>query len=415
MLDHHEPGPHLPPADACIDPKRADCPYPFKHMSAGGLAWLFAQALYARAGVDCPREDELLGLAALTTITDVMELREENRLLVKEGLKALGRCGNPGIQALLRAEHCDGKPCTVRIAGFVLGPCINAAGRLASAQLALELLLTEDSAEAARLAEELVALNQERQRQTLAATEKAIQSLGELPKVVVYFDPELPEGLAGLVAGRLKEKCCRPVIALTLDREGRAKGSARSVEGYPLHEKLREQERLLLHYGGHAMAAGLALLPENIPALRAALNEACPLSEADLTPVFRVEGMAAVEDLNLRLARELELLEPFGPGNPEPVMALMDLTWERAVIFPKKTELYLSNGAGKRIKVLDFGAFAHWLEAQKGLKDEAFCEKIKAGVKIEEPVDILVRPQINRFRGSESLQLLFTDMRFHNE
>ncbi len=267
-----------PPADAVINPKQEDCPYPFQELCGAAVAYKLAAALYERYGVSRSELEELFVLAAIATVGDVMDLQGENRIWVKEGLKLLPTVQNPGLQALMRANHLDG-PVSAYHIGFVLGPCINASGRLDTAQRSLQLLLEPDEKKAAALAGDLVHMNESRKSMTALQVEEAVRRIQaegfKEDRVMVVYLPECHESLAGIVAGRIRERYHRPVFILTKGEQG-AKGSGRSIEAYSMYDELTACSDLLIKFGGHPMAAGLSMEPERIEELRRRLNEPRP-------------------------------------------------------------------------------------------------------------------------------------------
>lgn len=320
----------LPPALAVVDPKREACGYPFSGICGGVVAYKLAEALAERTGnAELSRTmDELLEFAALATVCDVMELRDENRILVKEGLKRLRRSRNPGLRALMEVNRLDPEKLNAYHLGFVIGPCLNATGRLDTARRALELLQSERKTEAMTAARELKELNDSRKNLTLEGVKQAEDYIAARhmkgDKVMVIYLPQVHESLAGIIAGRIREKYHHPVFLLTKGEEN-VKGSGRSVEGYHMYRAMVEVERYFLKYGGHAMAAGLSMREEDIDALRRELNERCALSEEDFIPRVHIDVPMPLDYGSLALAEELELLEPFGVGNPRPLFAQKDL------------------------------------------------------------------------------------------
>ncbi|MCL2752827.1 MAG: single-stranded-DNA-specific exonuclease RecJ, partial [Defluviitaleaceae bacterium] len=285
IIDHHEPpftekedGSRqevLPPAAAIINPKQSSCKYPFKELSAAGLSYKFIQHLYAESNIDFEAADEALVFATIATFCDVVDLVDENRILAKNGLRLLNTQGtkNVGLNALVKARNLEYNSIDDFAIGFVLGPCINASGRLSCADLAVELFLTQDEARAAELAAELVELNEERKTLCAKHVDNTIASLemSQLDDVLVLFIPEIHESIAGIVAGRVKEHTQHPTIVFS-DAHGVAKGSARSIEGYNVFEALQKHKDLFDRFGGHAMAAGITMPIENIDELRKRLN-----------------------------------------------------------------------------------------------------------------------------------------------
>ncbi len=316
----------LPPALAVIDPKQEQCHYPFPGICGGVVAYKMAQALAERTQNEALRNamDELLEFAALSTVCDVMELKEENRILVKEGLKRLRASKNMGIRALTEVNGIEPGKLSAYHLGFVLGPCLNATGRLDTAKRALELLQSRSRVEAMNAARELKELNDSRKNLTLQGVAQAEEMIEkqhmERDKVMVVFLPQVHESLAGIIAGRIREHYNHPVFLLTRGEEG-VKGSGRSIEGYHMYEAMTEIKHYFTKFGGHAMAAGLSMREEDIPHFRRELNEKCRLQDTDFIPRVHIDVPMPLTYGNEKLADELELLEPFGVGNPKPLFA----------------------------------------------------------------------------------------------
>ena len=314
----------LPPADAIVNPKQRNCSYPNKNLCGAAVAYKLILALYERYGIPKAEGEEFIELAAIATVGDVMDLQGENRVLVKEGLKRLENTWNLGLRELIRANGLEDKKITAYHIGFVIGPCLNASGRLDTAARSLELLKSQDVKEAARLAGDLLAINQSRKALTAQGVEQAVEmvettSLREDRVLVVYL-PDCHESLAGIIAGRLRERYYRPVLVLTKGEQC-VKGSGRSIEAYSMFESLTECKELMIQYGGHPMAAGLSMEEENVPRLRKQLNEKCKLTKEDLCPKITIDVAMPFSYIRRELVEQLDLLEPFGKGNPKPVFA----------------------------------------------------------------------------------------------
>ncbi|MCM1101219.1 MAG: single-stranded-DNA-specific exonuclease RecJ [Clostridium sp.] len=330
----------LPEAVAVVDPKRSDCPYPFKGICGGVVAYKFMQAFLEdgeRVTAYAPdatavREsmEEFLEFAAFATVCDVMELADENRILVKEGLKRLQNSRNRGLRALIRVNGLEAGKLSAYHLGFVLGPCLNATGRLDTAKRALELLQSDSDTEAMSAARELVEMNDSRKNLTSQGVEAAEQYIVrhhmENDKVLVIYLPEVHESLAGIIAGRVRERHDRPVFVLTKGEEG-VKGSGRSIEAWHMYDGMTQVKELFTKYGGHKMAAGLSMAEENVERLRRELNERCELTEEDFAPVVHIDVPMPLSYASEDLARELEILEPFGVGNPQPLFAQKNLVF----------------------------------------------------------------------------------------
>ncbi len=321
----------LPPALAVVDPKRSDCAYPFKGICGGVVAFKVIQALLDYTGKSetaWELMEELLEFAALSTVCDVMELVDENRILVKEGLKRMQNSRNAGLKALMEVNGLEPAKISAYHLGFVLGPCLNATGRLDTAKQALELLQSKEHAEAMTAASELLGLNTSRKNLTLQGVEEAERYLLDHnmaeDKVLVIFLPEVHESLAGIIAGRVREHYNKPTFILTRGEEG-VKGSGRSIEGYHMYEAMTEVKELFTKYGGHKLAAGLSMKEEDIENLRRELNARCNLTEDDFIPRVHIDVPMPLTYATEQLAEELSCLEPFGVGNPKPLFAQKNL------------------------------------------------------------------------------------------
>lgn len=390
----------LPPADAVVDPHRADCEYPFKGLCGAAVAWKLITLLERIFGEPQEKSLRFLEFVAAATIGDVMDLAGENRILVREGLKRLQHTENLGLKALIRANGLEGEITPYHV-GFILGPCLNAGGRLDTAQRALELLMAETEAEAAELAGDLKALNESRKEMTARGLEAAVElventSLKEDRVLVVYL-PDCHESLAGIIAGRLREKYGKPSFVLTRTEEG-AKGSGRSVEAYSMYEELSKCRELFTRFGGHPMAAGLSLPEEQVPRMRKRLNENCTLTEEDLMEKVVIDVPMPISYIRRELVEEFSLLEPFGKGNAKPVFAQRGLSVLGCRIFGKNknvVKMKVRDGRGFSMDAVYFGDAG------------AFCARAE-----ENPsMDLVYYPAVNSYQGRESLQLVITHFR----
>lgn len=329
VTDHHDVV-SIPHAEAVIDPKRPDDAYPNKNICGAGVAWKLIRAL----GGD--PQMRMLQYVGFATVGDVVDLTGENRIFVREGLRQLRDTDNTGLRRLAEVCGCSlGKIDTYHI-GFVLGPCMNASGRLDSAMRALELLECESDQRARDLAEDLKSLNESRKAMTVQAETEAVHMIenGEFgnDRVLVLYMPALHESIAGIVAGRIREKYGKPVFILTKGEEA-VKGSGRSIEGYSMAGELQKVKSLLLRFGGHPMAAGLSLDFGNVERLREALNRECTLSDEDLVPKIRMDALVPVAEITEKLVSEMELLGPFGKGNPKPLFCEKNAFCEHPRLF----------------------------------------------------------------------------------
>ena len=387
--------PVLPPADAVIDPKQEDCPYPFSELCGAAIAYKLISALYERCGLPKEELEESLILAAVATVGDVMDLQGENRILVKEGLRRLPHTKSPGLQALLEVNDLTGEVSAYHI-GFVLGPCINASGRLDTAQRSLQLLLETDPQRAAVLAGDLLHMNESRKSMTAVQVEEAVRlveagTYGD-DKILVIYLPKCHESLAGIVAGRVRERCHRPVFILT-DGEQDVKGSGRSIQAYPMYDGLNACSDLLVRFGGHAMAAGLSIHREDVDELRRRLNGQCTLTEQDMIPKTVIDVPMPISYVTEELIRQMSLLEPFGKGNAKPLFAERDI----------RVRDYRILGKNKNVVRMD-------LETSDGCCRPGICftevEKVTGILAAGRPVSILYYPQIHEYRGSRDIQIV---------
>ena len=393
LLDHHEPGftgigeerkDILPKADAIIDPKQRDCGYPFKHMCAGGLSYKFSRLLLQEFCIaDEELEKQLVSFAAIATVCDIVDLLGENRAIVRKGLPEIQKTKNIGLRALMEEAGLADKVISDYHIGFIIGPCINAAGRLESGRQAVELFCSKDDRDAREKAKMLVQLNEERKHLTEEAAVRADIALQEgdalKERVLVLYDPMIHESIAGIVAGRIKDKYYHPTILITGSEDG-AKGSGRSIEGYHIFEALFENRDLFSRFGGHAMAAGLSLPVENIDILRKRLNEQCQLTDEEMIPVLRIEKSLSFAESDLGLAKELKALAPFGKGNPAPLFGSKGICADRVDMIGKDRNILrmtLSEPqSGTRLSAISFDGYEQLREMLKELYPAEECDKI---------------------------------------
>lgn len=386
----------LPPADAVINTKQPGCPYPNKNLCGAVVAMKLIWALYDDSHIPETEKEEFLELAAIATVGDVMDLQGENRILVKEGLKRLPYTKNKGLQALIRVTGLEGSRISSYHIGFVLGPCINASGRLDTAARSLRLLQCQDAGEAARLAGDLKALNDSRKALTEKGKDAAIQLIEntDLKKdlVLVVYLPECHESLAGIIAGRIREKYNRPVFVLTKGEKG-VKGSGRSIQQYSMFEELVKCGDLLDQYGGHPMAAGLSLPEENVSLLRKRLNEQCNLKEEDLIPKVIIDVPMPISYISTKLVEQLSLLEPFGKGNTKPLFAQKNVKAINSRVIGKNhnvTKLQLMDEQGYVIEAVYFGNIPEFMDF----------------LSARDKISVTYYPEINRYQGRETLQVI---------
>lgn len=413
----------LPEADAVVDPKQDDCPYPYKGICGAVVVYKLMQIYLekmCRSGVVAEEEratflQELLAFAGFATVGDVMELTDENRILVKYGLQQIEKSENPGLRALLAVNELSDKKLTGYHIGFVLGPCLNATGRLDTAVRALAMFRTKDQAEAFTIAGELKALNDSRKEMTRQGTQQAIEMIESSAlkedKVLVVFLPDCHESLAGIIAGRIRERYYKPVFVLTRAEEG-VKGSGRSVESYHMYDKMSECKELFTKYGGHKMAAGLSLPEENVEAFRSFLNAHSGLREEDLTEVVHIDVPMPMSYVTTALINQFSFLEPFGNGNPKPVFAQKAVRVCSGRILGKNKNVgkyRVSDGSGHEYDMMYFGDLEAWhafLTEHFG-KDEV--RRLYDGICSEIIISVIYYPDINVFRGREQLQMVMQD------
>lgn len=387
---------HVPEADAVVNPKQKDCGYPFKGLCGGAVAWKLIQVMLKRFGHSEEESFDWLEFAAIATVGDVMDLQGENRILVKEGLKRLHRTGNLGLQELIRVQGLEPDQVSAYHIGFVIGPCLNASGRLDTAERSLALLLAEKREEAARLAGDLKALNESRKEMTRQGEEKAVWLVEgsdlKYDKVLVLYLPECHESLAGIIAGRLREHFHKPSIVLTRSEDG-VKGSGRSIEAYSMYEELCKCRELFTKFGGHPMAAGLSMAgEEQVEILREKLNRLSTLTEEDFVEKVTIDVPMPVSYITKRLISQIQLLEPFGKGNTKPLFAQKDLTVLSCRIFGKNrnvAKLQVQDPGGYRMDAVYFG------------DAETFAKFAR-----EHPVlSLTYYPTVNVWNGRENLQI----------
>lgn len=407
----------IPPADAVMDPKQPDCLYPFKGLCGAAVAYKMMEALWESMGKDSADLDDLIENVAIATIGDVMDLEDENRIFVKEGLQMLRRTKNPGLKALIECTGIDKNSLNSYHIGFVLGPCINASGRLDTAKRALELLRAGTQKEADILAGDLKALNDSRKDMTEEAVKQAEEQVETTTiskdKVLVVYLPDCHESLAGIVAGRIRENYYKPVFVLTDAEEG-VKGSGRSIDGYHMYEELNKCKELLTKFGGHRLAAGLSLPKENVGKFREMLNKNCTLTEEEMKEKVTIDMEMPFGCVTEGLVKELELLEPFGKGNTKPVFAARDVTLLGARILGKDRnvlKLQVQDVNGCRIEAMLFhhaDDFLGKLEEQYG-KTEVDALLKGRGRQIR--ISMTYYPDINEYMGKKTPQIVVTHYR----
>ena len=404
-------------ADAIVNPKQADCPYPCKGICGAVVAWKLVQVLYERMDIPVEEADIFIENAGFATVGDVMDLTGENRILVKLGLKALEHTKNPGMKALIAKNKLFDKPLSAYHIGFVLGPCINASGRLDTAKRSLELLLERDEVKASALAGELVELNESRKYMTQQETQKALEQIEkegrEKDKVLVVYLPECHESLAGIIAGRIREAYQRPVFVLTRGEEG-VKGSGRSIEAYSMFDKMTEVTELFTKYGGHPMAAGLSMREEDIDKLREQLNQKAELSEEDMAEVVRLDAVLPMSYFTVDTIRQLSVLEPCGKSNTKPVFADRNIKITRAGIVGVNRnvlKLHLLDSKGNPVAGVYFGEVEKFLTF---LSEKFGSEEVDAAMHGKEnsiQFAAVYEPAVDTYSGRESVQAIIRRFR----
>lgn len=386
----------IPKADAVVNPKQNDCLYPNKNICGAVVAWKLIWASYERLGIDSDEIWDFLELAAIATVGDVMDLQGENRIIVKEGLKKLSSTSFEGLKALICVNNLEGAEITAYHVGFVIGPCINASGRLDTAARSLELLLADNMEDAMKLADDLYDLNQSRKAMTEQGKEQAIQSIEEnnlgKDRVLVVYLPDCHESLAGIIAGRIREAYNKPVFVLTKGADG-VKGSGRSIEAYSMYEELVKCSDLLTQFGGHPMAAGLSMEEKNVELFRRRLNDNCTLTEQDLIPQIMIDVPMPISYLSKKLTEQLKVLEPFGKGNSKPLFAQKNLRAVGIRVFGRNrnvAKMLLIDENGIKMDAVYFG------EAQE------FVDFVQA----HDTISVTYYPEINVFQGRENLQVV---------
>lgn len=386
----------IPKADAVVNPKQNDCLYPNKNICGAVVAWKLIWALYERLGIDSDEIWDFLELAAIATVGDVMDLQGENRIIVKEGLKKLSSTSFEGLKALICVNNLEGAEITAYHVGFVIGPCINASGRLDTAARSLELLLADNMEDAMKLADDLYDLNQSRKAMTEQGKEQAIQSIEEnnlgKDRVLVVYLPDCHESLAGIIAGRIREAYNKPVFVLTKGADG-VKGSGRSIEAYSMYEELVKCSDLLTQFGGHPMAAGLSMEEKNVELFRRCLNDNCTLTEQDLIPKIMIDVPMPISYLSKKLTEQLKVLEPFGKGNSKPLFAQKNLRAVGIRVLGRNrnvAKMLLIDENGIKMDAVYFG------EAQE------FVDFVQA----HDTISVTYYPEINVFQGRENLQVV---------
>lgn len=406
VTDHHEVpvdayGQILPPADAVVDPKQDGETYPYHEICGAVVAWKLINVIYEDLGIPEHEWMELLEFAAIATVGDVMKLQDENRLIVKYGLKKIGSTKNTGLRMLVEKNNLDINNLSAYHIGFVIGPCLNAGGRLKSAKVALRMLLEQDPDRVSGLADELKELNDVRKDMTAKGETEAIEQVERFymsDKVLVVFLPECHESLAGIIAGRLREHFHKPSFVLTRGEQS-AKGSGRSIEAYHMYQGLCEVSDLLVKFGGHPMAAGLSIEESDIDEFRRRLNENAKLTEDDFVPQIWIDVPMPFEYVNEKIVDELKGLEPFGQGNEKPLFAQKSLTIRNVRVLGKNrnvVKMNLVTNTGHPFDGLLFADGDRFLEEQTG----------------QNTIDMIYHPDVNEYNGTRTLQAIIKNYKF---
>ena len=406
VTDHHEVpvdayGQILPPADAVVDPKQDGETYPYHEICGAVVAWKLINVIYEDLGIPEHEWMELLEFAAIATVGDVMKLQDENRLIVKYGLKKIGSTKNTGLRMLVEKNNLDINNLSAYHIGFVIGPCLNAGGRLKSAKVALRMLLEQDPDRVSGLADELKELNDVSKDMTAKGETEAIEQVERFymsDKVLVVFLPECHESLAGIIAGRLREHFHKPSFVLTRGEQS-AKGSGRSIEAYHMYQGLCEVSDLLVKFGGHPMAAGLSIEESDIDEFRRRLNENAKLTEDDFVPQIWIDVPMPFEYVNEKIVDELKGLEPFGQGNEKPLFAQKSLTIRNVRVLGKNrnvVKMNLVTNTGHPFDGLLFADGDRFLEEQTG----------------QNTIDMIYYPDVNEYNGTRTLQAIIKNYKF---
>lgn len=408
----------LPPADVLVNPKQPNCRYPYKKLCGAAVAWKVVCLLYRLYGME-EEAEQFLQFVGFATVGDVMELDGENRILVKEGLKQLRITQNYGWRALIQANNLDFDTLNSYHIGFVLGPCINASGRLDTAKRSLRLLLAKDAAEAELLAARLKQLNDERKELTQAAVDLACEQIDGSTeandRVLVVYLPDCHESIAGIVAGRIRERYGKPTFVVTnAEAEDEAKGSGRSIEAYSMFEEMVKCQDLFRKFGGHPMAAGFSLPRSRIDEMRRRLNENCTMTEEDMAEKIMVDVPMPINYIRESLVEELAVLEPFGNGNEKPLFAERHLKLLSARILGKNAnvlKLQVVNATGCTMEALYFGIPDNILSYLTDKYGKNEVQKLLWGKVNQIEMDLTYYPSINEYQGRRTLQIVIKNFR----
>ena len=404
-------------ADAVVNPKQSECNYKFKQLCGAGVAFKLVEVLYDAFNIDKKECYKFIEFLAIATVCDVVDLVDENRIFVKKGLELINSTTNLGLQELIRECELTEKTLSVYHLGFIIGPCINASGRLDSAKRGLELLLSDDEEEAVRLAKELVKLNEERKDMTMKGVEAAVEIIEKSgminDKVFVIYIPDIHESLAGIIAGRIKEKYNVPTLVITKAEHG-VKGSGRSIEEYNMFEELIKCKDLLEKFGGHPMAAGFSLKEENIDEFRRRLNENTVLKDEDLLRKVTIDSVLPLDAINYDVINDLERLEPFGKSNSKPLFAEKNINLLRATILGKNRnvlKLKLKTRMNKALDAIYFGDIEKFEEEVSNKYGNEELQKLYNGEYNHVNLDLVFYPSINEYNGNTTIQIVVQNYR----
>ena len=433
VTDHHEV-PYLeengekkyllPPADAVVDPHRADCEYPFKGLCGAAVAYKLVEVLYRVFGKSEQEvehlQESLMENVAIATIGDVMDLVGENRVFVKKGLELLKTTKNEGLHALMQCTGVDTANLNTYHIGFVIGPCINAGGRLDTAKRALELLNASNRREAVTLAADLKELNDSRKEMTEEGVEEAVRQIESSSwkddQVLVVYLPECHESIAGIIAGRMKEHYHKPVFVITRTKEG-LKGSGRSIEAYHMYKEMNKIKECFDKFGGHPMAAGFSMQEDRLEEFREKLNANATLTEDDFAEKVHIDVALPISYLSESLINEFELLEPFGNENTKPLFAQKDLYIKGMRVLGttgRCLKLFLSDANGTSIDAMYFGESDVFLEELISFCGKEEAQRIQKGLSHHIWMDVTYYPQVNEWRGQKNIQIVIQNYRFKN-
>lgn len=408
----------IPPADTVINPKQEDCKYPFSLICGAAVAFKLIQALYRYYNIE-EEVEKFLEFVAIATVCDVVDLQGENRIFVQEGLKRLNQTENIGLRKLIETTGLEGKRIVSYHLGFVIGPCLNASGRLETAKMGLELLLEQNQEKASQRAIEVKILNDMRKDMTEQGVKEAIEQvettvIGQ-DKVLVIYLPNCHESLAGIIAGRVREAFAKPVFVITKSEDGGLKGSGRSIDAYSMFEELTKCKELLTKFGGHPMAAGLSMPAENLSLFRKKLNDFTTLTKEDLVEKVYIDVPMPIGYIKEELIEQLDLLEPFGKGNRKPLFAQKSLQIVRMWILGKNKnvlKMRLESPEGHQIDGLYFGDISSFIDQAVASYGQEVVDQVFQGRSHLMKIDTIYYPNCNEFQGQKILQIFIEHYQF---